>query len=124
MKNDHYKISSSFQAFGLNYSIYLGINKGQVARDMNISWNTDTSSLTPEALFELATYKLSDMAGYIEVTTVKDDKTKQLYDASKDKLRNIHVSLQKAAQFGKCYTLTFDQSIRSMGIRSLTISKK
>ena len=122
MKNGHYKISSSFQAFGLNDSIYLGVDRGQVPRDIN--WNTNTSSLTPEALFELASYKLSDMAGYIEVTTVKDDKTKQLYDASEDKLRNIHVSLQKAVQFGKCYTLTFDQSIRSMGIRSLTISKK
>ena len=124
MKNGHYKISSSFQAFGSNDTIYLGIDSGQVARNISINWNTNTSSLTPEDLFELASYKLSDMAGYIEVTTVKDDKTKQLYDASEDKLKNIHISLQKAFQFGKCYTLTFDQSIRSMGIRSLTISKK
>ena len=70
-------------------------------------------------LFDMASFKLSEMAEQIIVKTRKDNKQWLLLNNDKINSSLIHTQEQRSPDDGKCYTIRFKKIIRANNIASI-----
>ena len=109
--------NSLLQAHGTNIPCYQILDQTDLGKQGCVNWKSNQSKTLE--LFDMASFKLSDMAQQIIVKTRKDNKQWLLLTNDKINSSLVDTKEQRSPNDGKCYTIRFKKIIRANNIASI-----
>ena len=85
-------------------------------------WTSNNTNITPQALWNLSTFDLTELISNIIVRTWTEDAFSVL--VSRDSvvsLKNIDIKIQRSLPYGQCYTLQLHNILKTFRIRQVKI---
>ena len=85
-------------------------------RNCNHTWIGTNASVTPQELFEMATYRLHEILSSGEVRTVSEINGSYIHPFNATHLENIRVSELRKRSHGRCYTIGLESPLRRVPV--------